>query len=264
MFDRAGDKGADGLGSGDFSGPASSVADNIVTFNGTTGKLGKDSGIKASDLIAGPASAVADNIATFNGTTGKIAKDSGIAVSSLAPKASPTFTGTPAAPTAAPGTNTTQVATTAFVKAVADLLAPLASPSLTGAPTGPTAAVGTNTTQLATTAFTQNAVAGAKGVAKAWVNFNGTGTVAILDSYNVSSITDNGTGDYTVNFTSALANANYAVVGAAEVDSGFPNEIRVVGVRNGGRATGSVRVKTGMPGSKYIDCPGVFIAIFGG
>jgi hypothetical protein len=46
---------------------------------------------------------------------------------------------------------------------------------------------------------------------RAWVNFNGTSTVAIRASYNVSSITDNGTGDYTVNFTTALADANYAV-----------------------------------------------------
>lgn len=45
---------------------------------------------------------------------------------------------------------------------------------------------------------------------KAWVNFNGTGTVAIRASYNVSSITDNGTGDYTVNFTTAMADANYS------------------------------------------------------
>jgi hypothetical protein len=49
------------------------------------------------------------------------------------------------------------------------------------------------------------------GSAKAWVNFNGTGTVAIRASFNVSSITDNGTGDYTVNFTTALADANYSV-----------------------------------------------------
>ena len=49
------------------------------------------------------------------------------------------------------------------------------------------------------------------GIAKAWVNFNGQGTVAIRDSYNVSSITDNGTGDYTVNFTSNFANTNYCV-----------------------------------------------------
>jgi hypothetical protein len=47
--------------------------------------------------------------------------------------------------------------------------------------------------------------------AKAWVNFNGTGTVAIRASYNVSSITDNGTGNYTINFTNAFADANYGV-----------------------------------------------------
>ena len=46
---------------------------------------------------------------------------------------------------------------------------------------------------------------------RAWVNFNGTGTVAIRASYNVSSITDNGTGDYTVNFTTAMPDANYAI-----------------------------------------------------
>ena len=49
-----------------------------------------------------------------------------------------------------------------------------------------------------------------KGSARAWVNFNGTGTVAIRASYNVSSITDNGTADYTVNFTSALSDENYS------------------------------------------------------
>ena len=45
---------------------------------------------------------------------------------------------------------------------------------------------------------------------RAWVNFNGTGTVAIRASGNVSSITDNGAGDYTVNFTTAMPDANYA------------------------------------------------------
>jgi hypothetical protein len=48
---------------------------------------------------------------------------------------------------------------------------------------------------------------------RAWVNFNGTGTVAIRASGNVSSITDNGTSDYTVNFTTAMSDANYAVTG---------------------------------------------------
>tara|TARA_R110000787_G_scaffold284738_1_gene398814 strand:+ start:15953 stop:16345 length:393 start_codon:yes stop_codon:yes gene_type:complete len=45
----------------------------------------------------------------------------------------------------------------------------------------------------------------------AWVNFNGSGTVAIRASYNVSSITDNGTGDYTANFTTAMPDVNYSV-----------------------------------------------------
>ena len=48
-------------------------------------------------------------------------------------------------------------------------------------------------------------------IAKAWINLDGTGTISINDSYNVSSITDNGTGDYTATFSTAMANANYAV-----------------------------------------------------
>ena len=47
---------------------------------------------------------------------------------------------------------------------------------------------------------------------KAWVNFNGTGAVAIRAGYNVSSITDNGTGQYTVNFTAAMPDVNYSAV----------------------------------------------------
>lgn len=53
----------------------------------------------------------------------------------------------------------------------------------------------------------------AQGAAFAWVNFNGTGTIAIRQAYNVSSLTDNGVGDYTLNFTTAAVDANYAVVG---------------------------------------------------
>jgi hypothetical protein len=55
--------------------------------------------------------------------------------------------------------------------------------------------------------------------ARAWVNFNGTGTVAIRASGNVSSITDNGTGDYTVNFATAMPDANYSVGVACTMDT---------------------------------------------
>ena len=49
-----------------------------------------------------------------------------------------------------------------------------------------------------------------KGRAKAWINFSGDNTPTIRESYNVSSITDNATGNYTLNFTNAMANANFA------------------------------------------------------
>ena len=52
----------------------------------------------------------------------------------------------------------------------------------------------------------------ARGIAKAWVNFNGTGTIAARDSDNLSSLTDRGTGKYTINMTSAMGAADYSVV----------------------------------------------------
>jgi hypothetical protein len=55
---------------------------------------------------------------------------------------------------------------------------------------------------------------------KAWVNFDGTGTVAIRASYNVSSITDNSTGNYTVNFANALADANFVATGCCRPTAG--------------------------------------------
>ena len=78
--------------------------------------------------------------------------DEEVTMASLVAKAglgSPAFTGTPTAPTAATSTNTTQLATTAYVKAQ------LADTALTGTPTAPTASANTNTTQVATTAYVQ-------------------------------------------------------------------------------------------------------------
>jgi len=70
---------------------------------------------------------------------------------------------------------------------------------------------------------------------RAWVNFNGTGTVAIRASGNVSSITDNGTGDYTVNFITPMENANYAISVEADIPS---TSIKSM-------AAGNFRIKTG-------------------
>ena len=82
-----------------------------------------------------------------------------------------------------------------------------------------------------------------QGSAKAWVNFNGTGTVAIRAAFNVSSITDNGTGDYTVNFTNALVDANYSVTGSSSGISGSAANVGV-GVIDNAIFASNVRITT--------------------
>jgi hypothetical protein len=95
---------------------------------------------------------------------------------------------------------------------------------------------------------------------KAWVNFNGTSTVAIRASYNVSSITDNGTGDYTVNFTSALADANYAAVAGA--GNGDDTTSFINGVAQAAPTTSAVRLKVVNSSAVASDRTYVHIAIF--
>lgn len=137
------------VGPGDVVGPASATADSIAIYNGTTGKLLKDAGPLYTDLTTMSANAAASgrvitsaganktqqdggvllsNIPTMSAAAGasgriitsagadKTQQDSGTLLSALALLASPTFTGTPLAPTAATLTSTTQIATTAFVQ----------------------------------------------------------------------------------------------------------------------------------------------------
>ena len=77
--------------------------------------------------------------------------------------------------------------------------------------TSTTLSDGTNSTS------TTNAI---QGSAKAWVNFNGVSGATIRSSYNVSSVTRTGTGQYTINFTNAFANANYCTTFALQYQSG--------------------------------------------
>jgi hypothetical protein len=92
---------------------------------------------------------------------------------------------------------------------------------------------------------------------RAWVNFDGTGTPAIRASGNVSSITDNGTGDYTVNFTTAMPDANYAGMGAVSDDGNY-----LSGRSAASRLAGSFRVATKSDGGSFGDLTGVYVAIF--
>jgi len=102
----------------------------------------------------------------------------------------------------------------------------------------------------------------AQGTARAWVNFNGTGTVAIRASFNVSSITDNGTGDYTVNFTTALSDANYCTTGTCVFDSANSGQV-ISNAGAGGQTTAGVRIGVRYaPTAALNDVSGVAIAIF--
>ena len=156
-------------------------------------------------------------------------------------------------------------------KATVASKAPIESPQLTGTPRAPTAGAATNTTQLATTAYTRKAipdVLNASGsapmyAARAWVNFNGTGTPSIRAGGNVSSITDNGRGDYTINFATALPDANYAIAGFAT----YPLSDQALGLVTYGNdfapSSGSVRIKTGDTASSNLrDSEFVNVAIF--
>lgn len=95
---------------------------------------------------------------------------------------------------------------------------------------------------------------------KAWVNFNGTGTVAIRGSYNVSSITDNGTADYTVNFTNSMPDANYAT--SLNTVTLYNGSADCYSQSAGAYVAGSVRVLTFGANQSSIDASTVSVAIF--
>ena len=116
--------------------------------------------VAATSAIIGGAPGALDTlneIATALGNDAALSSTLTNSITLKAPTADPTFTGVPAAPTASVGTNTTQLATTAFVVAATSPKADLAGPVFTGTPSAPTAYIGTNTTQIATTAFVQAA-----------------------------------------------------------------------------------------------------------
>lgn len=127
-------------------------------------------------------------------------------------------------------------------------------------------ATGTDTARVPSVATMKNH----QGIAIAWVNFNGTGTVAIRDSYNVSSITDNGTGDYTINFASALTNTNYCPV-FGQISNGASGPIVNTGVAAASltsapttKTTSALRINTGATNAPGLyDLAEIYAAILG-
>ena len=125
--------------------------------------------------------------------------------------------------------------------------------------TSPTMATPTfNSAQLATVVGTAPLY-----MCRAWVNFNGYGTVAIRGSGNVSSITDNGTGNYTVNFTTAMSDANYCVVvGSTGQWTDSHNAYNQILSSNTSRLVGSFQVRnmenSGAYSDVLVNCSAVF------
>jgi hypothetical protein len=121
----------------------------------------------------------------------------------------------------------------------------------------------TGTVATAESTLTQFNASGSAPVyaARAWVNFNGTGTVAIRASGNVSSITDNGTGNYVVNFTTAMSDVNYVT----QLTNGFigAGEDWIFMAEFTGKATTSVPVKlANYTATAAVDSNSINVAIF--
>ncbi len=186
-----------------------------------------------------------------------------------APKASPVFTGTATIP-AITGMTTPLSVAQGGTGAASNAAAPYAlkgantditslnAPAL-GAATATTQAVSDNSTKVATTAFVKGVVSFG---CKAWVNFNGaTGT--IRGSGNVSSVTRSNTGDYVVNFTTAMENANYAAIASRslETDGTVANDGMALIVHS--YTTTSVSLHSGQDNGPDTD-PEIFsLAVFG-
>tara|TARA_R100000149_G_C5866735_1_gene131366 strand:- start:378 stop:755 length:378 start_codon:yes stop_codon:yes gene_type:complete len=117
-----------------------------------------------------------------------------------------------------------------------------------------------NTIQNTSAAHSSTPQQIAEGRAKIWVNFDGEGTVSIRDDFNVSSITDNGTGDYTVNFSTNMSNDDYAALVTPQRKAGTSEATADLFTLN----SNNVRVLTlRVDSGANLDVGNVCVAIFG-
>ena len=94
-----------------------------------------------------------------------------------------------------------------------------------------------------------------QGTAKSWVNFNGQGTIATRDSYNVSSITDNGTGDYSLNFGDSFSNTTYLMAPGGQLDTAGGAGYSSIGFERivSSKTTSGCRVNSGTAAGGHFD-----------
>ena len=110
----------------------------------------------------------------------------------------------------------------------------------------------------------------AEGSAKAWTNFNGTGTIASRDSFNVGSLTDQGTGQYDINFTSNMGNSNHCPTANTNGFSATNNFVSAtfaaLGTSNSsmtGNSTSTTSLGCFVEGSDYADAILNFVSVHG-
>lgn len=260
--------------------PAGTAAAPSWTFNGDTDTGFYSAGANQVGVAAGGSSVGVFSSTGFSGNvTGNAATvTNGVYTTGDQTIAGvKTFSSSPVVPTAAVNDNSTAAASTAFVVAqIAD-----DAPTKTG-----TGASGTWGIDISGNAATATAVpdasitaaklsgaqSGAAPVfgARAWVNFNGTGSTGtnqtINGSGNVATVYKNGDGDYTVNFSTALPNANYAVfVGAALTDAGAGAFL--LSSTNGGaptsKTTSEVRIATRFDSGNALNATNISVVVFG-
>ena len=148
------------------------------------------------------------------------------------------------------GTTTAVTISTAQVVTLAQPLPVASGGSGVTTSTGTGAVVRGTSPTITTPTFDSASLVTISGTAplymcRAWVNFNGTGTVAINASGNVSSITDNGVGDYTVNFTTAMPDANYAWIGSSRrIDASSTSSTAVSAYSTGTKTTSALQITT--------------------
>ena len=136
--------------------------------------------------------------------------------------------------------------------------------TFSGAVSGATASFSGNVTLGSSVLATPTGTAPAY-LCRAWVNFNGTGTVAIRASGNVSSITDNGTGNYTVNMTTAMPDTNYVVTALADFtlgSDGLPFVATNSDGTSGSKTTSAFGITSFVPAFNLSDVQGMYIAVF--
>lgn len=93
-----------------------------------------------------------------------------------------------------------------------------------------------------------------QGLAKAWMDLNGSGTIALRDSNNIASVTDNSTGDYTASYTSAMSNANYSALNSCGVSS-----VITASVRQHTIAAGSYRLEMNETGTSFTAADSTYV-----